>query len=331
MKFLIISTPLINWKISDNSPSQLTLSSLPGYCLLNPVDYSKAYQELNLLTADRSSKLKGNYLITTAGLLIKQTTDENFEAIANKLFDYIALLFRYIRFESMHLGIKPNNHIHSISYRDKIKKGKIEFGNITAMGMYAPRFNTMISWSDVVNADKKLGRNIKISIAEEIFIDALDALLDRQFDKTILFSAIAIESLLANFYDTLYDKKLSVLKKDRKLRIVKDHKGVYKDPIFKALIDRTDFKKLLHEVPMYLMKKSIFIENEPLYHSLLKLYNTRNKIVHWGAPLDENENERIPLTEQGANKAFDIALDTFKWMKISRFEILRNRKGILIE
>lgn len=330
MKFVTISTPYINWKISENAPSQLTLSSLKGYCLLNPVSYSNGYKEFNMLP-DLYSKLKSDYLLVTTGLVIKQTNNEDFNSVAEKFFNYITLLFRYIRFESMHLGIKPNNYIHSLSIQDKIKKGKVKFGNITTVGMYAPRFNTMITWKDVINADKKISNKVKIPVSEEILIDAFDALLERQFDKTILFSAIAIESLFANFYDDLYAKKLMTGTKDTKLRIVQRPRGSYKDPIYMALVDRTDFKKLLHEIPLYLTKRSILLENETLYQDLIRLYKTRNKIVHWGAPLDENEAERIPLTEKGANDAFDIALDTFKWLKIEKFETLRNRKHILIE
>jgi len=93
----------------------------------------------------------------------------------------------------------------------------------------------------------------------------------------------------------------------------------------------TDYKKLFHEIPLLVIKRSILLENEALFQNLIRVYKTRNMIVHCAGPLDETETERISLNEKGANEAFNIALDTFKWLKIEKFEILRNRKHILIE
>jgi hypothetical protein len=79
------------------------------------------------------------------------------------------------------------------------------------------------------------------------------------------------------------------------------------------------------------MNRSIYLENQKLYHNLLRLYRTRNKIVHLGAPINEDPNERISINEEGANLAFDIALDTFHWAGIKRFQILRIRKHIIVK
>jgi hypothetical protein len=328
MSFIIIHTSRLGWKIKEKSSSKLILKSSSKYSLLNPYSYSKAYKELNFLSGS-ITKLNNQINLSTTGLIFEGSLKSESDHAA--FFEYAAVLFKYLRFESMQSEIKANIAVGMLTTTDKVPKGKIKADKITTMGVYAPWYNTLITWNNLRDADSKIYRSIKLPVSEEILLDAFNALREQEFDKAILFSAIAVESLLANHFDALYESELAKVKKNRFMRIIHDKEGVSKDPIFRVLVDRTDFKKLLNEVPLYLMKRSIYIENEKLYHNLIKLYTTRNKIVHWGAPLEENESKRLSLNGKGANLAFEIALDTFSWIGHKRYEILRTRKHIILK
>jgi hypothetical protein len=86
---------------------------------------------------------------------------------------------------------------------------------------------------------------------------------------------------------------------------------VAKDPVF-DLISATDrMGRLLHEQPLYLVRKSLLLENEALYAKALVLYNTRNKIMHEGGPPDEQNP--LPIDDRGAWTACNTARDVLAW------------------
>jgi hypothetical protein len=65
-------------------------------------------------------------------------------------------------------------------------------------------------------------------------------------------------------------------------------KSVMKDPIYEKLRGRSDFNVLIHELPLYILGRSLLKEDELLYQSAKRLYLTRNKLAHLGG-LPENE------------------------------------------
>jgi hypothetical protein len=133
----------------------------------------------------------------------------------------------------------------------------------------------MVTWRDVMSTDKRICLKKDIPVYEEMLLEAYKANLDHEYNKTILFSIIAVESLLAHTFDKQYELEKNKRNYRKGMRIIENNDGSRKDPILKSLLtDRTDFKKLLHEIPLYLLKRSILIENQILYNNLLKLYNT---------------------------------------------------------
>ncbi len=127
---------------------------------------------------------------------------------------------------------------------------------------------------------------MEIPVYEEMLLEAHKAHFENEYNKAILFSVIATEALLANTYDKIYAKEKLKNNKNKNLRLIQNPNGTFKDPVLNILLDRTEFKKLLHEIPLYLMRKSMLLEKENIYKNSLKMYNTRNKIVHWGAPTE---------------------------------------------
>jgi hypothetical protein len=327
MKILVINTSALHWKIKRRSKSEHKFLSRDNFIILNPYHYSKAYSKYGLL-GNFNINLKDNCLITTNGILVRY--NDNQEIQFNELFDYMASFLRVLRHQSMQAEIKANGYINSMYSDGDVTRAKLENRVIDDIAMRSLYYNTMIVWQNIIDSDKSLFNKKMPPVYEEILLDALSALTSNQYDKTILFSAISIESMLAITFDKQYE--LILKKKDNiRYRVTKSYKDTFKDSIYEALTSGTDFKKLLHQIPLYLSNKSILIDNEKLYQNLIRLYSTRNKIVHWGAPIDEDSTKRIELNEKGARLAFEIMLDTYLWMGITRFEILRQWKFVTID
>ena len=66
----------------------------------------------------------------------------------------------------------------------------------------------------------------------------------------------------------------------------------------------------------------MLLDNQNIYKDALKLYKTRNKIVHWGEPNEENEQDLFSIDDKGAVDAFNIAVDIFNWMGVKGYEKL---------
>gem|GEM_PF-4656223 len=58
------------------------------------------------------------------------------------------------------------------------------------------------------------------------------------------------------------------------------------------------------------------------------MYTTRNKIVHWGAPIENTPNKFIPVNLEGSKISISTAIEVFNWIGITRFNNLLTTKFI---
>lgn len=82
------------------------------------------------------------------------------------------------------------------------------------------------------------------------------------------------------------------------------------------LNDLHDLSLLLHEIPLYLSGKSLLVDNEPLYQKAIRLYKTRNRIVHRGFVPAEDTN-LFNFSFSDAKIGLQTALDVCYWFGMS--------------
>lgn len=317
-----VNTSRMHWKIANSAKSKQELRYWPGVTILNPYHYSLAYNNQGFIDYPPSRTGVHNY-ITAKGLLLEVETKYGYTP--TDPFHKLPILFRHLRYDSLQSQISINNNIGMVFFlnQDEILPGKLKIETRPEIYYHSHFYNTLLTWKHVLQAENRIFQSTVLPVYEEVVVDAFDAYRDREFSKTILFSTIAIESMLASRYDAIQKRK------SEKKRDSKNTSSSSDDPIYKTLKDGP-FKRLLHEVPLYLLGRSIMIEEKKLYQGLLKLYNTRNKIVHLGAPADTGNDKVLSINEEGARVAFSLLLDTFNWMKIQRFDVLRTNKHIKI-
>ena len=318
-KFLLINSTSINCKISTCSPNKYSLKSLKNYRLLNPYSFYDEYSKQNFIQG-HTSEIKQNVHLNITGFILEYYGKDEIDY--DLLFKYLFSFLNYLRFESKQVSIHPSVGIYAVTTVDKIIETRGAIDKISQMAIKTTHYKTMVTWANVIDADVKLFKQLALPVYEEMLLEAFNSYALNEYNKVLLFSTIAIESLLAQSYDGIYEKEKKKLNHNRKLRMVKYNTSTIKDPIWKTLMDRTDFKKLLHEAPLYLFNKSILLENEILYNNLIKLYNTRNKIVHWGAPIFHDPDKLIPLDSQGADLSIKMAIDVFNWVGIHNYNYI---------
>lgn len=328
--YLFISGPQLSWNLKTLSNRRIKVKSASNVELLNPYHFGIAYRDAKFLNQERVTIINESVHLATTGLIFK-TNASNAENELEKIWKELTHFFRYLRYTSHQFGLNSEGSIHSMHYGPSIKKGIVETqGHTTSMMIRQDYLNSMITWDDVISAEKLAQKQFIIPVHEEILLDAINDRNKQEHRKAILYSAIAIESMLAKSFDDFYEQLIRKSKRDKKYRFF-EQAGNIKDPIFKILTDRTDFKKLLHEIPLYLMGKSLLESNERLYADTIKLYTTRNKIVHWGAPVNPNFDKVLEISQPGAVKAVEIAIKVFEWMGIDKFSNMKQSNFVEIK
>lgn len=159
----------------------------------------------------------------------------------------------------------------------------------------------------------RLPSDFEAPIPSDVMIDALDAHLDSDWRKTILYSAIAMESFASTMLDEAYQTAL--LAKDRSHRVttvvVSGGSTATKDPVYDALSSGDSFGRLLHERPLYLLGRSLMSDDQDLYRRALTVYKTRNKIAHKG--LQPEDEAHLPFSREGALEALKVSIAVFAW------------------
>lgn len=295
----------------------MKLKSIPQYALLNPYKYGEAYLQNGCLENVRGTLFNDSLLLTSTGLILRSAIPVNIDDL-DTLVDRIINLLRYLRYISHQFDLRVFGSVYSITPLSKISRGQYsDYFKTASMYMRSHYFYSMVNWPALRLSDKLCHENKEIPIYEEILLSALLSKASSEYRSTILYSAIALESLLANSFEIQYSKIINS-SNHKKYRLV-NHNNEQIDPIYKAFMKRSDFKKLLHEVPLYLFNKSLLLEKPDLFRDAMRLYKTRNKIVHWGAPFNSVNDEFLQINEAGSKVAINTTLEVFKWMNIDKY------------
>lgn len=161
----------------------------------------------------------------------------------------------------------------------------------------------------------------KAPIFDTLFLDAIGAHAAHDYRKAILYSAIALESAAAAVLDEQYETKVkSSDTTDWRLITlpIAGGKTVRKDPIWEFLKKRADANSLLHEAALYILGKSLLVENEPLFQYVQRLRATRNKIVHYGEPPEPNADQYLAIDSDGSSEALNCTNAVFAWLGVGQ-------------
>lgn len=185
-------------------------------------------------------------------------------------------------------------------------------GSTTRIGEYVAR--TAISEATVEEAASRSSADIPVYAT--VLLDAIDAVAHDNDDhkKAILFSAIAVDAMASALLAERYAALLHADSGTEHLRIiqytVRAGESGPKDPVYARLTERDPpLKERLHEIPLYLMRRSLLQDDKSLYDEAHRLQRTRNKLAHTGATTDVT----LPLNRQGALMAIDTARRVFEW------------------
>jgi hypothetical protein len=295
---------LIRWNISGNDPVSWRAIAETGVSVVNPlVDIDDSKPTVIPMT-------DGRFHVLTNRLTLL-TTEEPGE----RLFDSLSSWLRLLRLASKQATLPTE--IYAISTGSPEHLGVPNTtrkpGTWAISGEF--RLHTAVDAAVIASA-YSLATESSFPLCNELLLDALQACEMRRHREAILFSAIAIESLAQHELSKAYEAALLADVPPGHLNVVAMNlaggQTTKKDPIYSLLTEQENFGRLLHEAPLYLLRRSLLCEAPALFAKAKSLYGTRNRLSH-GQPVAQANSNLLPVDPRGSNLAAQIAVDVFSW------------------
>ena len=297
----LLLTGEIRWNLGPADRRELTVASLGGYSVVNPLVFAGAADGPQILpfTADCCHVL--------ANRLSFRIPDS--DASQDQLDASAVSFLRTVRLVSKQAVLPTDFFGMQLSELESLPK--IEFpGAPMARGSLIGRYRieTAVTMALIEKADQ-LGLTPDIPICHEILLDALRACEKRNDREAILYAAIAVESLARTVLETEYRNVLAADPPPPHTNVLSFPQAgggaVRKDPVYALLADGDNFARLLHEVPLYLFRRSLLQENQELYRRAVSLYRTRNRISH-GRLVELGEEDLFLVNRDGAFRSLAV-------------------------
>ena len=328
-----------HWKLALDSPLLYEIPSSPGVQLISPLlfDEVKSHMDLKLV---RSREPMGGFidglsLLETDGVAFKIEDDfveryrprdiSKFASFFSQeeppLIDTAMNLLRGLRYFSKQTGISTSDddlNFWEWLVLDDLPtvKRREECGWSYALARSIVR--TAIT-REHIEAACACVPGCSAPVYDGIFLDAVHAHKTHDYRASILYSAIALETAAAIMLDQYFETSIkpNEAKEWRMIsRSIGSGKAVRKDPIWELLRKRDDANSLLHEGALYILGKSLLVENEALFQRVQCLRATRNKIVHEGEPPESSSNQYLPLDTNGSSDALDCVDAVLRWLGV---------------
>jgi hypothetical protein len=319
MKVWLLRVPgLLRWNVADTDPVRFAVNVFEGAWLLHPLATRTAFPQLN----DRSDVMRivdGPIHVLTNTVVLAVPAGADPEALHEAVQSWLRLL----RLLTRQAGLPTEVMGYSEAEVDEASlqiEWPTRWPTGTIFGAYM--LKTALTRGHLEQA-LPLTEEL-VPLADELLLDALLAYEQRRHREAILFSAIAIESIAKQKLTKVIADAIASGQRPEHLNIVElplagDKKAI-KEPIF-ALLAGDNFQRLLHEAPLYVLRKSLLVEKPELYQHARELYGTRNRLSHGQALTEEDAAKLVPVDRAGAKRALETAVAVFDWFGTTGFVV----------
>jgi hypothetical protein len=325
----------IFWKIRRNDPVKQHLPSLPGCFFINPL----LYPQLELRTAGLRMKPLGIaddvVILQTDGIVLGTNLEQIDATLIPFAFEpldffgdappdpsftaviaYVERLTSVLRQISRQVDIPKG--LAAIERTERAELPEVDFPHAAVRGGCALQkylCDTAITREHLLAADAEIV-NKTIPVHEIMLLDAIHALKEHDYRRAILYAAISIEIVAATKLSDVYKTIVTKAEAASALRIISRVQArgelTVKDPVYEFLFEKSRLSERLHEVPLYLIGRSLLEEDETLYQGACRLYRTRNKIAHSGEP-PLGDQGCFEINEKDAYTSVECAVQVMCW------------------
>jgi hypothetical protein len=331
----------IYWKISPSDPLFYEIRSCPGVQFISPILFS-SIEGLTDARPVRSGEPTRGYI---GDLLLLQTAGVAFKVDPGYVEQYkpadVSRFASFLSTQAPPLIETATSLLSALRYFSKQADMSTggddlnfwEWLETDALLTPAQSAKSNFKWSIAksiaevaatsadIEAACACDSQFRVPIYDTIFLDAIGAHAAHDYRKSILYSAIALESAAAMVLDEQYESTVKP-SSGTKWRIIElpigGGKTVRKDPIWELLKRREDANSLLHEGTLYILGRSLLVEDQQLFQLAQRLRATRNKIAHHGEPPESQADQYLTLDSVGSSDALNCVNAVFTWLGVGQ-------------
>jgi hypothetical protein len=316
------------WRLNSDDPLLFALPKTGEWSLVNPLLYG-ALPCFGRRAADDISQVDAGKMFGSTRDIVFASKDNRRFPKEKELRDQLQDNLKKIA-EDFLLRLR---HVGAQATMPKIESlGAWTFSEIPQLPVYVPPPPTVLSlsmvqkylWSSAITAKRicsavALGPDVEPPTHEVILLDAFAAYRADDDRSAILYAAISAETVFGFVIGKEY-KRLKSSHDDERFRFIQLTQAgavlVHKDPVYERLSrgSRLDFHVLIHELALYVLRRSLLVENELLYKNAKRLHSTRNKIVHSSELGDKGSGDPFPIDKIGSITALETAVALFSWL-----------------
>lgn len=308
----------ISWRLNGDDPPLFPLGATGSWFLLNPLLYCDLPQPISNHFEQFSPE---RYYGLTSGIVLATDDDAAIKTHKSGKPGEDMLVAERLRIRLRHLGRQatiPTSDALARWYFE-VDKLPILQPSILAPDGYAVQkywFATAITAEHIRAAGLSLEA---VPPAHEVLIlDAIAAYRGGDYRAAVLYAAMSAEVAFGAVIDEAYEQIIAS-GNDARFRMIvlpqADGKSVQKDPIYEKLRGRSDFNVLIHELALYILGRSLLMEDEGLYQRAKRLYLTRNKLAHLGELPENDASPLYTLDSKGASAALATTVSLFEWLR----------------
>lgn len=302
----------IRWNIKHSDLSSVPIRSLDGMRVISPLVpiVGRRHPYVIPIASD-------TWHVITDSLSFTVPDGSETDGISERLAPFI----RTIRAESRQASLSDSvlaTSSYSASRLPKRGQPEVFGGRVVLLGSY--RIKTALTF-DLIRRVANQSVLATTAVYDETMLDAINAHERDDYRQAILYAAIAVESVASSVLQAKYVDILLRKHPPKHVNIcsieIAGGKISRKDPIYGLLTKGDNFARLLHEVPLYLLRRTMRDKDEALYQSCVRLYSARNRLGH-GKPYDATH---FPLDRKGSLNALKVAVAAFEWFGKSGFYV----------
>ena len=316
----------ITWRLCGDGPTLFQLSEAPDWSLVNPLLYpqlpipSHEHNPIIPVAVWKYFWVNSEIVFLSNGKQVNQDRERD-ESEFENLVPIVGHLLVRLRHAS---GQATLPRPESLLIRGEINIDELPL--LTADSLWpeglSPSSFQKYLWSTAITAERiatatALGPKFIPATHEVLFLDAVVAFRGNDYRRAILNAAISAEVAFGTVIDETHDRVLAA-QNDERFRVITIAQAggitVRKDPIYERLRHRSDFNVLLHELSLYVLRRSLLAENQALYADAKRLYSARNQLVHSGGLIENETNPPLRLDKGGAMTALETATALFSWL-----------------
>jgi hypothetical protein len=306
----VLTGGTLNWQISDGAQAAYPLRAYPGWSLRNPL-YSAPDDQF--VSPRIIGRVDSSTLVTTSGICFSAESATGFPAAdpaGHSIVTEVLQRLRYIsRQFTLPVSVAASGRHETSEDAKKLEAPSRAGTEIRLRSYHLPTAITERHIETVAG----LAADFSVPVHADVLLDALEAHVEGDFRKALLYGAIAVESFAAGQLEEA--AKAAIARAEAQHRVitvaVNAQTTVQKDPISSLLLEGENFSRLLHQAPLYILGRSLLVEREDTYQKAVRLYGTRNKIAHLGS--QPVEAKYFPATFEGAREALDAVVAAIDW------------------